>query len=285
MQLTNYHKNIVDYYAESENAYKDSWNLDNSLAIQYGYWDERVKNFPQSLLRMNEVMMEGAHIKPSDKVLDAGCGIGGSSIFLSEKIGCGVTGISLSERQVSKAIELAIEKKMTGTIDFKVMNYCATNFPHESFDIVWGCESICYADDKEQFIKEAYRLLKPGGRLVVADGFVTDFKNNDHPSIRNWLDGWQVNYLETLDRFESFMIEAGFTNIFSRDISKFAAYSLRRLYKFYFLANLYLLWKTLTFSNHSTEMQRKNIAACRHQYNGMKNRLWQYGLIVGIKPL
>jgi len=114
---------------------------------------------------------------------------------------------------------------------------------------------------------------------------VTDFKNNDHPSIRNWLDGWQVNYLETLDRFESFMIEAGFTNIFSRDISKFAAHSSRRLYKFYFLANLYLLWKTLTFSNHSTEMQRKNIAACRHQYNGMKNRLWQYGLIVGIKPL
>jgi ubiquinone/menaquinone biosynthesis C-methylase UbiE len=285
MQLTNYHKNIVDYYAESENAYKDSWDLDNSLAIHYGYWDERVKNFPQSLLRMNEVMMEGAHIKPSDKVLDAGCGIGGSSIFLAEKIGCGVTGISLSERQVSKAIELAIEKKMTGTIDFKVMNYCATSFPDESFDVVWGCESICYADDKEQFIKEAYRLLKPGGRLVVADGFVTDFKNNDHPSIRNWLDGWQVNYLETLDRFESFMIEAGFTNIFSRDISKFAAHSSRRLYKFYFLANLYLLWKTLTFSNHSTEMQRKNIAACRHQYNGMKNRLWQYGLIVGIKPL
>jgi len=285
MQLTNYHKNIVDYYAESENAYKDSWDLDNSLAIHYGYWDERVKNFPQSLLRMNEVMMEGAHIKPSDKVLDAGCGIGGSSIFLAEKIGCGVTGISLSERQVSKAIELAIEKKMTGTIDFKVMNYCATSFPDESFDVVWGCESICYADDKEQFIKEAYRLLKPGGRLVVADGFVTDFKNNDHPSIRNWLDGWQVNYLETLDRFESFMIEAGFTNIFSRDISKFAAHSSRRLYIFYFLANLYLLWKTLTFSNHSTEMQRKNIAACRHQYNGMKNRLWQYGLIVGIKPL
>jgi len=234
MQLTNYHKNIVDYYAESENAYKDSWDLDNSLAIHYGYWDERVKNFPQSLLRMNEVMMEGAHIKPSDKVLDAGCGIGGSSIFLAEKIGCGVTGISLSERQVSKAIELAIEKKMTGTIDFKVMNYCATSFPDESFDVVWGCESICYADDKEQFIKEAYRLLKPGGRLVVADGFVTDFKNNDHPSIRNWLDGWQVNYLETLDRFESFMIEAGFTNIFSRDISKFAAHSSRRLYKFYY---------------------------------------------------
>ena len=284
MQLTNYHKNIVDYYTESESAYKDSWDLDNSLAIHYGYWDESVKSFPQSLLRMNEVMMEAAAVNSSDKVLDAGCGIGGSSIFLAEKIGCNVTGISLSERQVNKAKELAIEKQVEDQVDFKVMNFCATSFPDESFDIVWGCESICYADDKKQFIKEAYRLLRPGGRLVVADGFVTDFKNNDRSSIRNWLNGWQVNYLETLDEFEKFMSDAGFRNIFSRDISRFAAHSSRRLYKFYFLANLYLLWKTITFSNRSTEMQRKNIAACRHQYVGMKKGLWQYGLIVGTKP-
>ena len=55
--------------------------LNNSLAIHYGYWDEKVRSFPQSLLRMNEVMMEAARIKSTDKVLDAGCGVGGSSIF------------------------------------------------------------------------------------------------------------------------------------------------------------------------------------------------------------
>ena len=104
---------------QSENAYKDSWDLNNSLAIHYGYWDEKVKNFPQSLLRMNEVMMETAKIKPTDKVLDAGCGIGGSSIFLAEKIGCSVTGISLSERQVNKAKELAIEKKVEDKVEFE----------------------------------------------------------------------------------------------------------------------------------------------------------------------
>ena len=283
MKLTAYHKNIVDYYAATENAYKDSWDLDNSHAIHYGYWDENVRNFPQSLQRMTEVMAEAAHITAGDKVLDAGCGIGGSSLFLAESAGCNVTGISLSERQIQLAEKLARDKKVEAKVDFKVMDYCSTSFADASFDIVWGCESICYADSKEQFIKEAYRLLKPGGRLVVADGFVTNFKNNDHPAIRNWLDGWQVNYLETLERFGQFMNDHGFIKIKSNDISKYTRHSSRRLYKFYFLANLYLLWKTISFSNRATEMQKKNIAACKYQYYGMKRGLWQYGLIVGSK--
>ena len=103
------------------------------------------------------------------------------------------------------------------------------------------------------------------------------------PTIRNWIDGWQVNYLESPDRFEQFMNETGFKNISYKDISKYTAHSSQRLYKFYFLANLYLAWKTITFSNRSIEMQRKNIAACKHQYYGMKKGLWQYGLIVGTK--
>ena len=284
MKLTAYHKNIVDYYAATENAYKDSWDLNNSLAIHYGYWDEKVKNFSQSLLRMNEVMMEAAMIRSTDKIFDAGCGIGGSSIFLAKNKGCHVTGISLSEKQVREAKANAEKENLSDKLNFLPMDYCHTEFPDESFDIVWGCESICYADSKEQFIKEAYRILKPGGRLVVADGFVSAFENNDDPVIRQWLDGWQVNYLETPARFRQYMLSAGFNNVEYRDISKYTTHSSRRLYKFYFLANLYLLWKTITFSNRATDMQRKNIAACKYQYKGMKKDLWQYGLIIGRKP-
>lgn len=284
MQPTEYHEKIIQYYKDTENAYKDSWDLNNSFAIHYGYWDKAVKSFPESLIRMNEVMMIAADIKSTDTVLDAGCGVGGSSIFLASMLGCRVTGITLSERQVEQATDNAKKKGINDLADFKVMDYCATNFPDASFDVVWGCESICYADSKEQFIKEAYRLLKPGGRLVVADGFVSAFTNNDNPIIRKWLDGWMVNYLETPQRFESFMLQAGLADINYRDISTEAAHSSRRLYKFYFLASLYLAWKKINFSRPATDMQKKNIAACKYQYKGMKKKLWQYGLITGKKP-
>lgn len=284
MQPTEYHGKIIQYYKDTENAYKDSWDLNNSLAIHYGYWDNEVKSFPESLIRMNEVMMMAAAIKPSDVVLDAGCGVGGSSIFLAYTLGCRVTGITLSERQVQQAAANAKKKDVHELVDFKQMNYCATDFPDASFDVVWGCESICYADSKEQFIKEAFRLLRPGGRLVVADGFVSAFDNNDNPVIRQWLDGWQVNYLETQERFTAFMKDEGFQMINYRNISKEASHSSRRLYRFYFLASLYLAWKKVNFSKPATEMQKKNIKACKFQYKGMKRGLWQYGLITGTKP-
>jgi tocopherol O-methyltransferase len=284
MQKTGYHKKIEEYYDSTENAYRDSWDLDKSLAIHYGYWDKKVKSFPQSLIRMNEVMMEEANITANDMVLDAGCGVGGSSIFLAKQSGCKVMGISLSERQVIKAKEITRQKGLADKVDFKVMNYCQTNFADESFDVVWGCESICYADDKQQFLKEAFRLLKPGGRLIVADGFVKRLENNDHPTIRHWLDGWQVNYLESPGRFQQFMQQAGFVDIKYRDISANTLHSSKRLFRFYYLANLYLAWKKLTLSKPPTDMQKKNINACKFQFYGIKKGLWEYGLISGKKP-
>lgn len=285
-QITNsadYHQKIVQYYKESEDAYKDSWDLNNSLAIHYGYWDQEVKNFSGSLLRMNEVMMETAKIKSTDRVLDAGCGVGGSSIFLASKLGCKVTGISLSGRQVEQARSNANKKGVDNLVDFQVMNYSDTDFEDESFDIVWGCESICYADDKDKFVREAFRLLRLGGRLIVADGFVTKFENNQYPYNRKWLEGWQVNYLESPDRFSGFMETNGFRNIKYRDITKETSHSAKRLYQFHFLARIYVGWIRLTRWKKPSEMQRKNIDACKYQYYARKKGLACYGLIVGEK--
>ena len=281
--MNEYHKQIVEYYRSTKDAYKDSWDLERSLSIHYGYWDAMVRSFPESLIRMNEVMMEAAHITKGDKVLDAGCGVGGSCIFLAATRGCHVTGITLSEEQAEQGRKHAVDRKLDHLVSFSVMDYCATTFPDSSFDVVWGCESICYAADKEKFVRESMRLLKPGGRLVVADGFVTKFVYNDRPVIQKWLEGWQVKYLESPMRFRNMMHLEGYMDVEYRNISKYVKHSSRRLLKFYFLATAWLWWKTIRFSNRSTLLQRKNIKSCWHQYWGLQQGLWQYGLITGRK--
>src|SRR5688572_8590333 len=132
MLQTEYHQRIVDYYHSTENAYRDSWDLDNSLAIHYGYWDEKVHSFSESLIRMNEIMADASYIKTGEEVLDAGCGVGGSSIYLARHRGAKVTGITLSERQVRNAHRHAHNAGVENMVQFTVMDYCSTQFPDAS---------------------------------------------------------------------------------------------------------------------------------------------------------
>ena len=78
--MTNKQK-IIAYYDECEPDYKVIWDLDKSLAMHYGYWDGKVKNLRDALRRENEILAQKAHIKESDLVLDAGCGVGGMELL------------------------------------------------------------------------------------------------------------------------------------------------------------------------------------------------------------
>jgi cyclopropane fatty-acyl-phospholipid synthase-like methyltransferase len=280
---THYEKEIISYYETTEASYVDGWDLNNSFAMHYGYKDASTKTFGDTLLKMNQVLADAAKIKSTDIVLDAGCGIGGSSFYLAKNIGCKCIGITLSEKQVAKANNLASKKGLNHLVQIKAMPYLHTTFPDASFDVVWGLESICYAEDKEQFVQEAYRLLKSGGRLIIADGMVTTFANNEHSIIKKWLKGWRVNYLESPERFTNFYTKAGFKNIQYTDITKQTKASSKRLLWIYYGSKLWGWWKKITFRYKWTTLQEDNIDACLYQYKGMQLGLWGYGMLVGEK--
>ncbi len=139
---------IIDYYDTCESDYRLLWDLDYSHAMHAGYWDESTRSLREALKRENEILAEIVGIKKGEHVLDAGCGVGGSAIFLAQTFECQVVGITLSEKQVQAACLKANQAGVKDRVTFKVMDYTCTDFPSESFDIIWGIESICHANNK-----------------------------------------------------------------------------------------------------------------------------------------
>ncbi len=131
----------------------------------------KVKDFVEAKLDFVEEMAiwAGCAEKTPRTVLDVGCGIGGASRHLAQGFGEGtsVTGITLSPKQVARAEELA-EQQGVRNAEFRVMNALAMDFPDNSFDLVWACESGEHMPDKKKYVEEMVRVLKPGGTLVIA---------------------------------------------------------------------------------------------------------------------
>ncbi len=275
-------KEVARYYDLSEVHYRLFWNLKESKSLHYGYWDSFTKNFHQALLNINKVLSERVKIKKEDKVLDAGCGIGGSSLWLAKEKQCSVTGITLSEKQVHKASAMAKEMGLNTLVKFEQKDFTATSYQGNSFNVVWAIESVCHASDKSKFLKEAYRILDTGGRLVMADFFkAKDLKGEDATIIRRWAHGWAIPDFSTIEEFEIQMKEAGFKNIEITDATKEITPSAKRLYKSYFIgiigAKIYALF------NKPTQLSKDNVETAYLQYKGLKKNLWKYKIISAIK--
>src|SRR5690606_11848969 len=188
----NYTKNDISrYYDLSEVHYKLFWNLDKSKSLHYGYWDNTTKNFHEALVNANKILAQRAHITKEDTVLDAGCGIGGSTAWLAKNIGCKAGGVTINPKQQGRAKENAKEAGVEDLVKFEVNDYTQTGYEDGSFSVIWGMETVCYADDKADFIREAYRLLRPGGRLIIADFFKQpNLQGKDAKMIKDWANGW-----------------------------------------------------------------------------------------------
>jgi MPBQ/MSBQ methyltransferase len=155
------------------NSY-DQWTLDGILEF---YWGEHIhlgyygnppqrKDFIQAKVDFVHEMVRWGNLPKTGKLLDVGCGIGGSSRILAQDYGYEVTGITISPQQVERARQLTPPGV---NVKFAVDDAMALSFPDETFDIVWSIEAGPHMPDKDGFARELLRVLKPGGVLVVAD--------------------------------------------------------------------------------------------------------------------
>lgn len=269
---------ITEYYTESHLDYKILWQLPVSHGLHAGYHDDDHTTHGAAIENMNRVLAETVDIGPGDRVLDCGCGVGGSSVWLGEHRGSAVQGIDLVPMQLGKARNLARKRSVSDRVTFSRQDFTATAFPDDSFDVIWGIEAICHAEDKTDFIEEAARLLDDGGRLVLSDGFraVENMTPYERESMDKWLDGWAVPNLSTAESFREGLEAHGFENVRFENATENVMPSSRRLYWISRLTGP--IEKAMHRVGLRTDAQTKNREAARYQHETLTAGLWDYGI-------
>jgi cyclopropane fatty-acyl-phospholipid synthase-like methyltransferase len=150
---------------------------------------------------------------------------------MTRQHGCRAVGITLCRRQASRGRRIAAEHGVSERTEFLVTDFNETSFPDESFTKIFASESVCYALRKLDFLREAHRLLRSGGRLVVVDGYQVDreLSDRERETLGTWAEGWAVPGLARLDEFASDLRVAGFREIAFHDQTQQVLPSARRI--------------------------------------------------------
>jgi ubiquinone/menaquinone biosynthesis C-methylase UbiE len=175
---------LRDYYNQS-----DFWN--------YGYWYADTKNQQEACENLMEELLSFIPEKKGT-ILDVACGQGATTRYLLKYfVPQNVTGINISEKQ------LQICRKNAPECTFLLMDATQMDFPDHSFDNVICVEAAMHFNTRKKFLREAHRVLKPGGCLVLSD-----------MSLPRWrLDQPQENYVESPLQYKQVCLQAGFADV------------------------------------------------------------------------
>ena len=274
-----YNKSIVSYYDNTRLDYRILWFGKKNRSVHFGYYDHEVKSHGEALLNLNKVLAQKSGVKDGDIILDAGCGHGGSSVWLAENYNVQVTGITLVPHQVIKARNVARKRALDHRISFSEQDYSNTNFKDESFTLIWACESMCHAKDKLDFYREAYRLLKPGGRLICADYFRTQRPLNKEGEklLHDWLDGWSIKDIDAFSEHKTNAEQCGFVEFNLENITEYTKPSLRHLHSM--ASKLWRFGQLLKGIGLRNNINHGNHFGSIKQFEALENHLWYYGLL------
>jgi tocopherol O-methyltransferase len=167
------YQEIQQFYDASSGLWEQIWGEH----MHHGYYGRSGKNKVnrrQAQIDLIEELLSWAGYPETDSainpksIIDVGCGIGGSSLYLAQKFDANVTGITLSPVQANRATDRAKNAGLQEQVQFQVANALEMPFPDNQFELVWSLESGEHMPDKTQFLAECYRVLRPGGKLILA---------------------------------------------------------------------------------------------------------------------
>jgi tocopherol O-methyltransferase len=188
--------------------------------IHHGYWvaDETPA---EAQVRLVERLADRASVPSGSRVLDVGCGFGGSSLWLARHRNCDVTGITISPVQARHAAKVARAAGLTDRARFLVHDANHLDIPPASFDVIWVIECSEHLHDKARFIDACARVLRPGGRMALCawlDGATG--RAEDARLVAEVCHGMLCPSLASAGEYIRWMGAAGFVDIKVEDITR-----------------------------------------------------------------
>lgn len=210
---------LSKYYTEAGPDYQE-WSP--NLNMHFGYYRTGMNPFDREsmLQEMNRQVFKRLGLEQSSEgtILDMGCGVGASlDQAISEFPKTDGIGISIVPWQIQQA-----RKKSRAT--FVLGDYTNIKMPSNSVDFVYAIESSCYASgsSKSDLLSEMYRLLKPEGRFVIADGFLKTHRPMGrilNMAYRQLCKSWALQELGNIHDCQTAATRIGFSEITTENIS------------------------------------------------------------------
>lgn len=258
----------------------EGWHTVWGAHIHHGYYeDNQTLNPNEAQEKLIEKLVNLLEIKPQDKILDIGCGMGGSSIYIAKHCKAVVTGITLSSKQVAIATRRAEENNIKN-VAFKIEDALTLeSFDDDSFDIIWSLESCEQFFDKEMFIKQAYRVLKPGGKLLLATWCSSqeEYEGQLARKYKKLCLAFDVPYMPTIERYRDYLSAQNLSVKLSLDWSRFVKKSWDVGIS---LVNAYSFWQLLKMSGWRGLRFAKQVKLMQQAFQ--QNRV-KYGVFLATK--
>jgi ubiquinone/menaquinone biosynthesis C-methylase UbiE len=163
-------KDTQTYYDSQDAIYRAFWDQEGS--VHWGVFDQNTgDDFIKACANLNQIMIRHGKIGQDAKVLDLGCGNGTTAIWLCESQGCHVTGVDLSGVRIgnAKTDRTSRSAELQSRLAFEQASATELPFEDGTFTHVWSQAVIYHVHNKEDALKEAYRVLKDGGIMVFDD--------------------------------------------------------------------------------------------------------------------
>jgi cyclopropane fatty-acyl-phospholipid synthase-like methyltransferase len=185
-----------------------------------GFYDSDGAIGPRDQLRMEALVAHSAGVDGDSRVLDVGCGVGGPACHVARSTGARVHGLTPNQAQLEIARAGAAHRGLADRVRFDLGEACHLPYPGGSFDVVLFFESACHFPDRARFFREAWRVLKPGGRLAGEDW--VQGEQAPQPLRSEWAariaSGWAIPALGSIAEYAAQMTEAGFRVELARDM-------------------------------------------------------------------